>query len=145
MIRARMIIELLGFPPDALKATLKKAIEQMKERVVIKKEFYAEPKKVGEKIFSSFVEFECEIKDFETLMGIVFDFGPSTIEILSPDEIKMKSKEIEHVLNDLVARIHEMDKQIKILTANNIILQKNINMLQQKSDENKNQQEEKEK
>lgn len=140
-----MIIELMGFPPEVLKATLKKAIEQLKERAVVKKEFYAEPKKVGEKIFSSFVEFECEVKDFTTLSGIIFDFGPSTIEILSPDKIEIKSKEVESMLNDMIAKVHDMDQKIKILTANNIILQKNLNLLQQESDKIKNEEKDKEK
>lgn len=133
MYKTRMIIELLGAPQDYLVMMLHKIIDEVRKRGKVTKDVYAKPKKAGDVYYSTFVEFECELDSLEKLFGIAVDLGPSVIEVLEPKEIRINSGEFQLVLNDLVAKIHEMDKTIKILKAQNMEFQKKV--LQQKGTE----------
>lgn len=135
MIKARMIIEVMGSPEEYIAKSLQKAIEQIKMKgSTVSNEKYAEPKKVGDKYFSTFVEFEVEVKDIEELLGIVVDYGPSTIEVIEPHEFKVDSTSLQAISNDISATLHNHIKTNRILEARNKVLQREILELKVKKD-----------
>jgi len=126
-IKARMIIEILGFPAEALKKTLAKIVEEIKTRVDVTDEEHAEPKPAGQgKILSSFVELEFTAPDFEKFMGIMIDFGPTNVEILEPQKMEIGINEMQNSFNDLLQRLQELSNKLQVLQANNLILGKMV-------------------
>ncbi|MHA2428242.1 MAG: hypothetical protein ACXADB_09490 [Candidatus Hermodarchaeia archaeon] len=126
-IRTRFIVEMLGRPKEVLSKALEDLIKEMKkDGRKVENETYSKPKKVGKLIFSAFVEFEMICEGLEDLIGSIIDYAPTTVELISPEKIDIGILNLQEVLNDLTARLHELDKQVKIYQSNNIILQRKL-------------------
>jgi len=125
-IKSKMIIETIGSPKEALTKTLEKVLGILKERTKITKSKIAEPEKAGETVFSSFLEFEAEVEDFEKLIGIILDFGPTNIEILKPDKFEINQTKIQNSLNDLILKINEYSNKIRYFQTTSFLLQEKL-------------------
>ena len=77
-----------------------------------------------EKLFFTFTEMEMRFDNVEGLIGFCFDYMPSSVEILGEKEINVKREEIENVINDLLAKLHEYDMVLKNLRAELILTRK---------------------
>jgi len=126
-ILARIIIEILGKPKDYVEKTLKVVVDKIKETKGIKLENYEfeKPKKVEGDVFSSFVELELWVNDISVLLGLCFDYMPSSIEILEPQEIRLKANNLSDFLNDLLANLHTLDMRLKTYVQENKVLNQN--------------------
>jgi len=134
-IKTRMIVEIAGFPKehidDALNRTSENFAKESKQvKVTDKKIREAQHVEIGEikdtKIFSGFVEFRAEVETFSTLVGLVFDWMPSSVEIIEPEKIAENTRELNNVLNDLAGKLHQYDAAVKKLKARTIILTKEL-------------------
>ncbi len=129
-IQGRVIVELMGKPKEHIENTLKKYIEHMKSNddLEILSEKFNEAKKVEESekgLFAAFVELEILAKNIPVLVGFCFDYMPSSIEIIAPEEFKMKSTDITTIMNDLQGKLHKLDMAVKQLNTENKLLKKN--------------------
>ncbi len=127
-IRFKTIIEVLGKPKEHVENSLNEYIEKIKETEdfsVVKEDIA--PAKESDNMFSTFVEMEVVVKSVPILIGFCFDYMPSSIDIIKPEELKMKSKDISNFLNDLQAKLHGIDMIAKKLKNENDFLRRNLN------------------
>lgn len=126
-VHARVIIEMLGSPKEHIVQTLKDYITQLKNDKTLKivSEDTAEPEARDGKLFSVFTELDIWFKDVDHLIAFCFDAMPSSIELLEPETLTLKSKDFEGILNDLQAKLHTVDLAIKKLRATNQVLDTN--------------------
>ncbi|MHA1988831.1 MAG: hypothetical protein ACW98D_19605 [Promethearchaeota archaeon] len=127
-IRCRIILEMLGKPKEHIEKTLKGFVEKIKQDtsyMVIKEEF-AEAKE-QETMWSSFVELEMVFNDIKSLLPFCFDYMPSSIEVIKPENINVKQNDLSNFLNDLQGRLHHVDMIAKKLKAETVVLKKNLN------------------
>ena len=129
-IRFRTIIEILGRPKEHVEETLKKYIEKIKEDsdLIILKEDYAEAKQ-QETMWSTFVELELVVKGVQKMIGFCFDYMPSSIEILKPEQLTFNNRDMIAFLNDLQAKLHNVDMITKQLNAENNFLKRNMQIV----------------
>ena len=127
-IRCRIIIEVLGKPKEHVEKTIKEYIEKIKKDpdLIILKTDFAETKQ-QDNFFTTFAELEMVIKGIPKLIGFCFDYMPSSLEIIKPDELILNNKAISDFLNDLQARLHSMDMVVKQLKNENEFLKRNMN------------------
>lgn len=112
-IVARFIIEMLGAPKEYIESTLRKYIEKLEsEGVRIKKKDFAEAAPQGS-LFSCFVELTIEFPRIESVVAFCFDSMPSSVEILDPDMLQFKAFDFSNAINDLLARLHQVEMQLK--------------------------------
>ena len=128
-LKARAIIEILGSPEEHVKKTMQMILDKIKQypdtKVIKEKMFPAE--KVGDKkLWSTFTELDLEVKDVQTLTGFCFDFMPSSLEIMEPEEMALQHHTISDFLNDLLARLHQYDMVLKNVHAENILLKRRL-------------------
>src|SRR3989344_3666504 len=121
-IRCRTIIEVLGKPKEHVENAIKEYIEHIKEdsELVILNEDYSEIKEQGP-LWSKFVELDLVVKGTKKLIGFCFEYMPSSIEVVKP--------ELSNFLNDLQARLHNVDMIVKQLKAENDFLKHNMNAI----------------
>jgi len=85
-IRAAMIIEIIGKPPEHLTETLDNIIKQIDEEkgVVIKEKKINEPVLMKEQkdFYTGFAEIEVEIEEIVDLAMWMFKYMPAHIEII---------------------------------------------------------------
>jgi len=127
MIKTKIISEIVGTPEDHVNKTVDLLLAKIKERkdikVISEKKFEAQ--KVKDKPFySAFIEYEAEFEKLNNLISFCFDFIPSSIEILEPNEIKIPALSAGEFLNELLARLHENDLFLRNLIAELKLLKK---------------------
>jgi len=127
-MRCKIIIEVLGKPKEHVEKTIRMYVDKIKNDsgfIVLKSEFADAKEK--EDCWATFVELELIIKGIPNLIAFCFDYMPSSVEILKPEEFSMKKSTIEDLLNDLQARLHQVDMIVKQQKNENEFLRKNLN------------------
>ena len=126
-VQAKIVVEILGTPKEHVEETMKKVIEKLKNEDGVKllKETTYETVQV-KKMWSTFSDLEIEVDDVSKLMGLCFDYMPSSIEILEPHKMDLETVKISDLLNDLLAKIHKTDMMLKNAIAENRFLKDQI-------------------
>ncbi len=127
MIKAIVVIELMGSPKEHIESLMKEIVENLKKEkdVKVHNEKMSEVAEV-KGFWSSFAELEIEVKDIGKLVDISFDYMPSSIEILEPERIEVDMKYMGDFINDLLARLHRYDMLIKNFYAENKLLKSRV-------------------
>jgi len=116
-----MIIEIAGRPPEHIKESLEeyvKVIDKVKD-VEIHSIKTSKPIEVegGNDLFTCFAEVDFEVDNFSRLSEIMFDFMPSSVEILEPSKINLNSSDATSLLNNISGRLHRYDDVAKVAHA----------------------------
>lgn len=127
-IRCKTIIEVLGKPKEHVENTIKEYVDKISsdsDLIILKKEF-ADVKE-QDKFFSTFVELEIIIRGIPKLIDFCFNYMPSSIEILKPEKFTIPNTTVQNLLNDLQARLHNLDMVVKQQKSENDFLKRNLN------------------
>lgn len=130
-IHCASIVEIAGAPKEHVEKTLRDYIEKLKNDdngITVIKEDYSETKENG-KLFGAFAEIEFLAKDASAIAFFCFDYMPSSIEIISPEQFTYRGVDFSGFFNDLAGRMHRIDRVVKELAARNKNLQRNANLL----------------
>ncbi|MAH47554.1 hypothetical protein CMI37_17165 [Candidatus Pacearchaeota archaeon] len=129
-VRALMIVEMAGRPAGHVVTTLENHVGQLKnfrdiEVFDIK---VSAPKELEERkgFFTCFAEVEFEADNFARVADMIFDFMPSSIEILEPANMKFNANDATGLLNTLSGRLHRYDEIAKIANLQNQQLLKKL-------------------
>jgi len=140
-IRAIIIIEIAGRPPEHVKQSLETHTATLKKvkGVEVINEQISEPKKLekGNEVYTCFSEIEIKCESFSKLIDIIFDFMPSSIEIIQPSSINFNMQQATSFINTLAGRLHRYDEIAKIAQLQNQQLASKIKELQEKNPEEK--------
>lgn len=117
-----MIIEMMGRPAEHLVESMKKhtGVLSSAKDIQIHSVEISEPKIVpvpkekkyakGMELFNVFAEVEFEVENMVRLTQVIFDFMPSSIEILSPNKIEIISTDATDLMNNISGRLHRYDE-----------------------------------
>lgn len=125
-IELRCTIELLAKPKDTATAALKKILENIEEngkKLKVTDVSYGEPQKVEQDFYSAFSTFKIK-SDPTSIFSFILDYAPSTIEVLNSGDVRVSMSDLQGILNDISGRLNQMDTNIKLFSAQNIILNK---------------------
>ena len=128
-IRCKTIIEILGKPKEHVEKTIRMYVDKIKqdpELIVLNINFSSADEK--DKLWAIFAEIEIIVKGVPKLIGFCFDYMPSSIEILKPEEFTMNASTIQDLINDLQARLHTVDMIVKKQKNENDFLKRNMNI-----------------
>ena len=131
-IRSNVIIELMGKPKEHILKARDMYVDKIKEddnRIVVINEKLHDAKEQDKGFFSTFAELEILSEDLPALIGFCFDYMPSSVEIVAPEEMRMRQQDITNVMNDLQAKLHSLDMVVKTVRTENDFLKKNMNTL----------------
>lgn len=133
MIQARMIIEIMGRPPEHVTKAIEMLIEKLSQEkgITIKDKIIHEPVEVKEakNLYSTFAEIEVTFDSIATYLGIMFAYLPSNIEIIQPQELRLKNEELTSLGNTVIARIHAYDALAKRLIGERDMLANQLNQI----------------
>lgn len=128
-IRSNVIIEILGKPKEHVEKAINMYVDKLKDddnKIVVINENIHDAKE-QEELFSTFAELEIVSEDLTSLIGFCFDYMPSSVEIVAPEEMKMRQQDITNIMNDLQAKLHSLDMVVKTTRTENDFLKKNMN------------------
>lgn len=137
VLQARMIIEIMGRPPQHVTETMKMLVDRLeKERGVklieVKLHDPIEVKDVKD-LYTSFVEIELEFESVGAYLGIIFAYLPSNVEIISPAKISVPTESLNVLGNNLIARMHSYDAIAKKMMADKEVLMRQVAFLEGKN------------
>lgn len=129
-IRAVMIIEVLGKPPEHLKETLKEIVEKIKNEkgVLVEESMIHEPNPLKDKpeFYTSFVEIEVKTETIAELIMLMFKYMPANIEVISPEKVHLSNSTWSEVLSELVRKLHAYDEVTRLVQVEKEILEKKL-------------------
>ena len=129
-IRAVIIVEIMGRPAEHVKESLKNHVEKIDEMkgVHVISISLSEPQEIEQRkdFYTCFAEIELEAESFLHLTNVVFDYMPSSVEIIKPDEVGFNIADASSFLNTLAGRLHSYDEIAKICKLQNQQLMKKL-------------------
>ena len=128
-IKARMIIEIMGKPPEHVKEALNTLVVRMgsEKGVGLIDKNYHDPKPVkeSESLYSTFAEIDAEFDSLEHFFSITMGYMPSNVEIYEPEKFKLSSSELTSLGNFIVSNLHRYDEMAKrAIVERDILLRK---------------------
>ena len=125
----RAIVEVLGKPKGHVDATLKGYLQKLKEdqRYKVASEELADLKQhESSELWMAFAELEIHTKSVTDIIDFCFDYMPSLIEILEPQELQLDSLAVSSFLNDMQAKLHGVDMIAKQMKMENQLTNKSL-------------------
>lgn len=137
-IRAALILEIIGRPPEHLTATLQELIKNMGDEkgvdVISKKINEPILMKEHKDFYTTFAEIEVDVEDMLYVAILMFKYMPAHVEIISPEIIAMKNNGWNDIFNELTRRLHGYDEIARVLGAEKKILENKLReVLEQKT------------
>ncbi|MDP2628485.1 MAG: hypothetical protein Q8P15_01150 [Nanoarchaeota archaeon] len=136
-IKAMMILEIVGKPPEHLVETLENLIKnideekgvsvrekKIKEPVIIKNKKTGEENKDG--FYTTFAEIEVEVEEITYLAMLMFKYMPAHIEVIEPELIILSNTGWGDILSELTRRLHGYDEVARIVQAEKAILEEKL-------------------
>lgn len=126
-IRFKTIMEVLGKPKEHVEKTIRDYVDKIDKDpdLSILNKIFSDAKEQG-KMWSIFTEIEIVVKGIKKLVGFCFDYMPSSVEVTKPENLVLKNTDISNFLNDLQAKLHDVDMVAKTLRAENKFLKRNM-------------------
>jgi hypothetical protein len=131
-ITFRSIIEVLGKPKEHVESTFNNYIVKLKQdsKYKVLSEEYAEIRQQeGVELWSTFVEMELETDNLPHIMAFCFEYMPSIIEIIGPEQLNFTDVEASTFLSEMQGKIHNIDMIAKQLKLENEHIMKNMSLL----------------
>ena len=129
-IRAIMILEIIGRPPEHLKEILGKLIKSIgdEKNIKIVSEKIGEAQEIKEQkdFYSDFAEIEVEVESLFNLLLLTFKYMPAHIDIISPKSLDMTNNDGNSILNELTRRLHGYDEVARVLQMQNAQMQQKM-------------------
>ncbi len=130
-IQFNALIEIVGKPKNHVEESIKTYVDNIDEN-----EHYHLTKKIIEKaeetddgFFSTYAEVEILTKELPGVTAFCFNYMPASIEIIEPSELVYNNVMLTDMLNELQAKLHEVDMVAKQSNQKNLHLNENINAL----------------
>ena len=118
-----MIVEMAGRPAEHLTTTLENHIKILNDvnDITVHSIKVSEPKVIEQEgatpdseMFTAFAEADFECENFSRLSETMFDFMPSSVEVVEPAKVVMDANEATGLLNNISGRLHRYDEIMKI-------------------------------
>jgi hypothetical protein len=133
-IRATLILEVIGRPPEHLTATLENMIKKIgdEDGVTIENQKINKPvlMKDHKDFYTTFAELEVVVENISILNVLMFKYMPAHMEIISPELIALSNNGWNDIFNETLRKLHGYDEVTRVLQVKHIKMQKRLNELE---------------
>lgn len=129
-VLCRIIIEVLGAPKEHVEEAIKLVVDKVKDAediTLLSESTYAAEEKG--KLFTTFSELEIWFNNIDALAQFIFNFTPSSVEIIQPSQLSIPAIVLSGFFNDFLLKMHDLGLQLKDTAAKTQLLQKNADAL----------------
>lgn len=130
-ILARIVIEVLGAPKEHVEEAIKLVVDRankLKDAEVVSESTYEAEEKTN-KLFSSFSELEIWFKNIDVMELFIFEFTPSSVEVIQPEVLPIKNRVLSGFFNDFLLKMHDLALKMTDTAAKMTVAQKNADVL----------------
>lgn len=117
-IKGNFIIQIAGKPQNKVDQALNTLIEKIKEEQKLK-EYEIEESEYDEEstLYSGLVEVGIKFNTVRDLLEFIVDYTPNSVEIESPENIKLDNSSLSAALNDFSSHILKSNQEVRKLRA----------------------------
>ncbi|MBS3085765.1 hypothetical protein J4225_03715 [Candidatus Pacearchaeota archaeon] len=130
LIKAVLLLEIIGRPPEHLIESLEAIIKRIDEEkgVKVKEKKIKEPVLIKEQkdFYTTFAEVEVEIDEIMSLVILMFKYMPAHVEVVYPELIAITNQGWGDILSELTRRLHGYDEIARVLSFENKKLKKQL-------------------
>jgi hypothetical protein len=130
LIKAALILEVIGRPPEHLVQALEEIIKQINDEkgveITSKKINEPVPMKDQKDFYTTFAEVDVDVEDIIYLAILMFKYMPAHVEIISPELIVLSNNGWSDILSELVRRLHGYDEVAGVLQMEKSILENKL-------------------
>lgn len=116
-IKAKLIIEIMGRPPEHIKEALNTLVVRMgsEKGVSLLDKQYHEPKTIEESkdLFITFADVDAEFDTTESFFNILMGYMPAHAEIYEPEKFKLDASNMNDLGNFILGKLHRYDSIAK--------------------------------
>ena len=131
-IAFRAVVEVLGKPQQHVESSLKNYVNKLKEDenyTILREEFANAKQQEDQDLWAVFAELEIKTSSVEKIIMFCFEYMPSVLEIITPKNLSLESEQITVFLNELQAKLHQVDMVAKQVKLENDYLSRNMSFL----------------
>ena len=147
-IKAMLILEVLGRPPEHLTETLEDLIGKIdaepKVSVISKKINEPVLMKDRKDFYTNFAEIEIEVEEIVQLVMLMFKYMPANVEVISPELIVLSNNGWNEVLNELIRKLHGYEEIARIIQIEKTVLENKLRKILEDRKEESTKEEKKE-
>ena len=116
-IKAKLIIEIMGRPPEHVKEALNTLVIKMgsEKGITLIDKKYHEPKPIekSKDLFITFADVDVEFETIENFFNILMGYLPAHAEIYEPEKFKLDANNINELGNFILGKLHRYDAVTK--------------------------------
>jgi hypothetical protein len=132
-ILVQVSFEIIGNPKEHVETTLRGFINNLKNdaQITVLSEEFGEPEEVKDSngLWSNYADTEMLVKTLDKLVWLCVNFMPASIEIIAPEELVFKEKDMTNWLNDLLAKLHEISFSLRQTNVKDEIVVQSMNAM----------------
>mgnify|MGYP001591207387 FL=1 len=129
-IKARMILEILGRPPEHIQEAMTALLQRLKSepgvKILEETHNHVVPVEENKDFFTTFSEIVFEVDSLTMYYGVIFAYMPSNVEVLSPQEVVMGNADLNEITGILTQRLHDYDSIAKRMVSERHILEQKL-------------------
>jgi hypothetical protein len=137
-IRALLIIEVMGRPPEHLTTALTDIVNRMaaeKDVIIVTKKMNEPIELENQKgLYSNYAEIEVDVKNPMVLSDLMFRYMPAHIEVISPENFYTTNVQYTQILSEITRRLHVYDNIARVLQMEKSIMEKKLAELSPKAE-----------
>ncbi|MBN2142967.1 hypothetical protein JW711_06590 [Candidatus Woesearchaeota archaeon] len=130
-VLAQVSFEVIGTPKEHVEKAMHDYIANLKKdhQIHILSVEYGEPEETEGKLWGTFADTEMLVESLDKFNWLCVNFMPATIDIIAPEELKFKDKDLTNWFNDLLAKLHEVSTSYRQLSTKEEVFVKSMNQM----------------
>lgn len=114
-ILSQVSFEVIGSPKEHIEKTIRGFVNNIKNdsQITFLNEEFGEPEKTEGNLWGVYADTEMLVDSLDKFIWLCVNFMPASIEIIAPEELRFKEKELTNWLNDLLAKLHEISHTVR--------------------------------
>ncbi|MBN1792197.1 hypothetical protein JW826_00725 [Candidatus Woesearchaeota archaeon] len=130
-VLAQVSFEVIGSPKEHVDKAIRDYLTNIKKdfQIHVLGEEFGEAEEVEGGLFSTFVDAEILVESLDKFNWLCVNFMPSNIDIIAPEELKFKDKDLTNWFNDLLAKLHEVSTGYRQLSTKEDVYVKSMNAM----------------
>jgi hypothetical protein len=104
--KINMIVEGLSSDEKALEKEMEVLENKLKGEKYKLLKFEKSDVSKGKDNYTQFFSVDVSVPDFSDIVYLIVQFGPSSVELLEPDEVRLDLAQVHEVLNEIASAVH---------------------------------------
>tara|TARA_Y100000034_G_C6900017_1_gene415899 strand:+ start:1575 stop:2036 length:462 start_codon:yes stop_codon:yes gene_type:complete len=127
-IRVLLSMQVQGNQSEAVDKALREQLDELTKKGISIEAKISSPQKMEDtkSWYSQYAEVDILFDDSDKIFDVILDYMVTSLEIIAPKQLTLKSKTHQDRLNDLILKFRETERAILLLSGQNKLLKREL-------------------